>query len=358
MAHEPHAIPIPPRPPGSGAPVRIVIPDDFPPAYSGRPEVEALRRLGEVVVYDSKAGDRTELLARLTGAHVVLNVRSYTSFDAETLAALPDLALIAVFGTGTDNIDLEAASRLGIVVVNAPGANARSVAEHAVALMLAVARAVPQHDRAVRAGGWTHYEGVELEGKVFGVVGLGNIGRHTARIAAGLGMQVIAWSPTRDEGRARACGARLVELDELLRMADVVSLSLALSERTRGLIGARELALLKPTAILVNTARGALVDEAALVTALRERRIRGAGLDVFTEEPLPPGHPFTTLDNVVLTPHAGWVTREARERLLRLPVENIAAYLAGRPQHVVNPAALAHPRPVGGRRPAEPAAGG
>ncbi|MER3421239.1 MAG: hydroxyacid dehydrogenase, partial [Chloroflexota bacterium] len=143
---------------------------------------------------------------------------------------------------------------------------------------------------------------------VFGVVGLGNIGRHTARLAAGLGMQVIAWSPTRDESRARACGARLVELDELLRAADVVSLSLALSERTRGLIGARELALLKPTAILINTARGALVDETALVAALREGRIRGAGLDVFAEEPLPHGHPFTTLDNVVLTPHAGWVT--------------------------------------------------
>ena len=327
MAREPH--PAAPSSHGAGAPVRIVIPDDFPPAYSGRPEVEALARLGEVAVYDTKAADRAELLARLAGAHVVLNVRSYTAFDADLLAALPDLALIAVFGTGTDNIDLEAASRLGIVVVNAPGANARSVAEHAIALTLAVARSVPQHDRAVRAGGWTHYEGLELEGKTFGVVGLGNIGRHTARLAAGLGMEVLAWSPTPDEARARACGARLVALDELLRTADVVSLSLALSERTRGLIGARELALLKPTAILINTARGALVDEAALVTALRERRIFGAGLDVFAEEPLPPDSPLWTAPNLLITPHTAGETRAYEDRVLDLLVENLARLRRG-----------------------------
>lgn len=330
-------------------PVRIVIPDDFPPAYSGRPEVDDLRRLGEVVIHLSKARDRRELLDRLAGAHALLNVRAYTRLDAAMLAELPDLALIAVFGTGTDNIDLDAAARLGIAVANAPGANARSVAEHAVALALAVARAIPRHDRELRAGRWVHFEGPELEGKTFGVVGLGAIGRHTARIAAAFGMRVLGWSNRRDEARARACGVELVELDELLRRADIVSLHLAAAERTRGIIGPRELALLKPSAILVNTARAALVDEAALVETLRAGRIFGAGLDVFLEEPLPAGHPFTTLDNVVLAPHAGWVTREARERLLRLPVENIAAYLAGRPQNIVNPEALAHARPLGTR---------
>ena len=327
--------------------VRIVIPDDFPPAYSGRPEVEDLRRLGEVAVHDSKARGREELLERLAGAHVILNVRSYTSFDTETLAELPDLALIAVFGTGTDNIDLDAAARLGVAVTNAPGANARSVAEHAVALALAVARAIPRHERELRAGRWVHFEGPELEGKTFGVVGLGNIGRHTARIAAAFGMRVIGWSTTPDPERARAGGAELVGFEELLRRADVVSLHLAATQRTRGIIGARELGLLKPSAILVNTARGALVDEEALAEALRAGRLFGAGIDVFVDEPLPPGHPFTTLDNVVVTPHAGWVTREARERLLRLPVENIAAYFAGRPQNIVNPQALENPRTVG-----------
>ena len=327
--------------------VRIVIPDDFPPAYSGRPEVEDLRRLGEVAVYPEKVRDRDELLGRLAGAHVILNVRSYTSLDAETLAELPELALIAVFGTGTDNIDLDAAARLGVAVTNAPGANARSVAEHAVALALAVARAIPRHERELRAGRWVHFEGPELEGKTFGVVGLGNIGRHVARMAAAVGMRVIAWSTTPDPERARACGAELVGFDDLLRRADIISLHLAATERTRGIIGARELAMLKPSAILVNTARGALVDEAALAEALRAGRLFGAGIDVFVDEPLPAGHPFTTLDNVVLTPHAGWVTREARERLLRLPVENIAAYLAGRPQNIVNPQALEHARTVG-----------
>ena len=265
--------------------VRIVIPDDFPPAYSGSPEVEQLRRLGEVAVHDSKAADRAELMRRLAGAQVLLNVRSYTTLDAETLAELPQLALIAVFGTGTDNIDLAAAAGLGIAVSNAPGANARSVAEHAVTLALAVARSVPRHDRELRAGRWVHFEGPELEGKTFGVVGLGNIGRHTARIAAAFGMRVIAWSRTRDEARARDCGAELVELDDLLRRADVVSLHVAVTERTRGMIGARELALLKPSAILVNTARGALVDEAALIETLGAGRIFGAGLDVFIDEP-------------------------------------------------------------------------
>jgi phosphoglycerate dehydrogenase-like enzyme len=332
-------------------PVRIVIPDDFPPAYSGRPELDDLRRLGEVVLYADKAAGRDDLLRRLGGAQVLLNVRAYTTLDAATLEALPDLALIAVFGTGTDNIDLDAAARLGIAVCNAPGVTARTVAEHALALTFAVARSIGRHDRALRAGGWVHFEGPELADKTFGVVGLGAIGRRVAALAGALGMRVIAWSPTRDEARARACGVTLVELDDLLREADVVSLHVALGDRTRGLIDARALALMRPTAILINTARGALVDEAALVEALRAGRIFGAGLDVFAAEPLPAGHPLTTLDNVVITPHSGWVSAEARARLLRLPVENIAAYLDGRPQHIVNPAALDHPRPVARRPP-------
>jgi phosphoglycerate dehydrogenase-like enzyme len=339
--------PSPTPDPRSLTPIRIVIPDDFPPAYAGRPEVDDLRRLGEVTVHSDKAAGRDELLGRLAGAHVLLNVRSYTTLDAATLAELPDLGLIAVFGTGTDNIDLEAAARLGIAVSNAPGANARSVAEHAVALMLAVARAVPRHDRELRVGRWTHFEGPELEGKTFGVVGLGTIGRYTARMAGAFGMRVVGWSTTHDEARARECGVELVERDTLLRTADVVSLHLATTARTRGLIGAAELGLLKPSAILINTARAALVDETALIEVLRGGRIFGAGLDVFTDEPMPAGHPYTRLDNVVITPHSGWMTQEARERLLRLPVENIAAFLAGRPQHIVNPEALTRARLIG-----------
>jgi D-3-phosphoglycerate dehydrogenase len=271
----------------------------------------------------------------------VINCRAYSRFDAALLEQLPHLGIVAVFGTGVDNIDVATATRLGILVTNAAGANARSVAEHAIALMFAVARALPRHERALRAGQWVHFDGMELAGKTFGVIGLGAIGGHAARMAAGLGMQVLGWSRTADTARARAAGIEMASLDDVLRRADVLSLHLATTPETRGVLNRERLALLKPTAIVINTARGALIDEPALVDALTSSRIAGAGLDVFAEEPLPPGHPLVALDNVVLTPHAGWLTREARERTLAVPVANIAAWLAGTPQNVLNPEALA-----------------
>ncbi len=324
--------------------VSIVIPDDFPPAYQGQQELDRLRQLGDLHIYGERAGSREELLQRLRTATFILNVRAYTQLNDELLQQLPELCMIAVFGTGTDNIDLDAAARLGIAVTNAPGANARSVAEHSIALMLAVARAIPQHDRFARDGEWRHIDGMELEGKTIGVIGLGNIGRHVAMMAGALGMNVLAWSRTPDDDRAARAGATLVALDALLGKSDVVSLNIALSESTRGLIGTRELALMRPGAILVNTARGALVDEAALLAVLRERRIRGAGLDVFPIEPIPADNPFASLDNVVLTPHSGWVTEDARIRLLAMPVHNIEQFIAGHPVNVVNPDALARSR--------------
>jgi phosphoglycerate dehydrogenase-like enzyme len=321
---------------------RIVIPDDFPPAYAGQPELEELRRLGEVILYGDRADSREELLLRLAEADAAINVRAYTQFDEPLFAALPRLRYVAIFGVGTDNFDLDAASRHGVAVSNCPGQNARSVAEHAIALLLAVARTIPAYDRDVRAGLWQHYEGVELEGKTLGVLGLGSIGGQVARMGAGLGMKVVAWSPTRDEGRAAALGVTQLELGGVLRQADALQICVALSERTRGLIGERQFALMKPGAILVNTARAPIVDEAALVAALRSGRLRGAGLDVFSPEPLAPDSPLRELPNAVLTPHAGWVTNEARRRLLIAPVRNIANWLVGAPTNVVNPAALQH----------------
>ncbi|MHB8577105.1 MAG: 2-hydroxyacid dehydrogenase [Dehalococcoidia bacterium] len=327
--------------------VRIIIPDDFPPAYAGEPELDDLRALGEVTLYGDRSATVEELLRRLDGAPFMINVRAYTPLNEQVLSALPDLRLIAVFGTGTDNIDLAAADRLGIVVTNAPGANARSVAEHTIALLFATVRAIPAHDRELRAGLWQHHDGVELEGKTIGVVGLGNIGGRVARMAGALDMRVLGWSLTHDEDRAARLGVTLVELDDLLRGSDIVSLNVALSDRTRGLIGARELALMKPGAFIINTARGALIDELALVAALREGRIAGAGLDVFGTEPLPVDNPLLALENVVVAPHTGWVTHEAKRRLLATPVRNIAEYLAGRPVNVVNPASLGHTRQRG-----------
>lgn len=322
----------------------IVIPDDAPPVFRGHPALERLRAAGEVRIYDSLPGTSEELLRRLRGAAAVLNVRSSTRFDERLLLQLPELRLIAAVGTGTDNIDLAAAERCGVAVCNAPGVNARSVAEHAIALMFAAARRIPLMDREMRGGQWRHYKGPELEGKTLGVIGLGSIGRQVAKLATGLGMRVSAWSFTRDEERARACGAVLVERDELLRRADVVSLHVPATPESRGMIGARELAQMQPGALLVNTARGALVDEAALLDALRSGHLGGAALDVFAQEPLPPDSPFYALDNVVLTPHVAWETYEADTRLVQASIDNALAYLAGRPHSIVNPAALRHPK--------------
>ena len=323
---------------------QIVIPDDFPPAFHGQPELELLRDIGELRIYGDRAGGRDQLLERIRDADFIVNVRAYTPLDHPTLEQLPRLRMIAVLGTGTDNVDLQAADRLGIVVTNAPGANARSVTEHAIALMLAVARQIPAHDRNLRAGEWRHYEGVELDGKTLGVVGLGNIGRAVAMIGSALGMKVIGWSPTHDADRAARAGVSLVEFGELLRESDVISLNVALSDKTRRLIGADELAMMRRSAILINTARGPLIDEQALIAALQQGLIRGAGLDVYETEPLPPESHLLQLENVVLTPHSGWVTGEASRRLLAMPVHNIAEFIAGRPVNVVNPAALNHPR--------------
>lgn len=309
----------------------------------GGPEQADLRRLaayGSVTVHPSRWADRAELFARLAPAEAVINVRSYTVLDDEALSHAPRLRIISILGTGTDNVDLAAATRRGIVVTNTPAVGAPSVAELSVALMLAVARAIPPSDRRLREGIWQHVEGPELHGKTLGLLGLGAIGQHVARIAgAGLGMRVIGWSWRHDPVRAVACGVELVERADVFRQADVVSVHLRNTPEARGSVGRAELALMKPTAILVNTARAALVDQEALLDALRERRIAGAGLDVYLQEPLPAeANPFKHLDNVVLTPHVGAVTREASARSRTMPVNNVIAFLQGRPEHVVNPA--------------------
>ncbi len=320
--------------------MRIVVPDDFPSVYQGQTELERLAPYGEVVLYGARAAGRQELIDRLRGAAAVINVRAYTRFDAELLAALPELRTIAILGTGTDNVDLDAATKHGVVVTNTPGASTVSVAELTFALMLAAARHVASADRAVRAGSWRHVEGVELRGKTLGIVGLGAIGQEVASMARAFGMKVVAWSLTPDPERARRVGATLVGLEELLSVSDVVSLHLRASAKTAGFIGAGELATMKPGAILVNTARGALVDEKSLVEALTSGQLGAAGLDAFVQEPLPADSPLVRLENVVLSPHTGWVTAEASSRLRRMPVDNLIAFFEGRPVNVVNPKVL------------------
>jgi phosphoglycerate dehydrogenase-like enzyme len=318
--------------------MEIVVPDDYPPTY-GSLEQEDLRRLagyGSVRLHTTRAADRSEVFERLASAEVAINVRAYTAFDAELLKRATKLRLISILGTGSDNVDLAAARQRGVTVTNTPGVGAPSVAELTLGLILAVTRAIPLSDARVRGGEWQHVEGPELEGKTLGVLGLGAIGSRVARMGHGLGMRVIAWSVTQDHARAARLDVELVDRDDVFRQANVVSVHLRNTPEMRGFLGARELALMKPTAYVINTARGALVDAEALAAALRQGTLAGAGLDVFTEEPLPPErNPFLDLPNVVLTPHVGAVTHEANARSRAMPVDNIIAFLEGRPQNVV-----------------------
>ena len=249
-------------------------------------------------------------------------MNDHTLFDEALLAACPALKVIVFLGTGAASyIDLAAAERLGIRVRAYGGYGDQSVAEHALALMFAAARQLAAMDRALRAGRWQTLNGVELAGKTLGVIGTGGIGKAMVRLGAGIGMRVIAWNRS---GVPDDLPCAPVDLDELLASADVVSLHLVLNEQTRGFLDAERIGLIKPGAIFINTARGAIVDEAALVAALEAGRIGHAGLDVFAEEPLPAGHPLTRLDNVTLSAHAAFATREASERLLRKALEILA----------------------------------
>jgi D-3-phosphoglycerate dehydrogenase len=299
--------------------------------------MQELRERADLAYYDTLPGSEEKLIERIADFPVAINIRSSVRFTETVFARSPELRLVSIWGTGTDNIDLPAAERHGVIVTNTPGVSAISIAEHALALMLAVARKVPRTDAQVRGGQWPRGGYSQMHGKTLGVIGLGAVGRQFANIAAGIGMRVIAWTmhpnPT--------LGFTLVPLEELLGTSDVVSLHLRLSDQTRGFLGRRELALMKPGAIFINTARGPIVDEHALTDALRERRIAGAALDVFDTEPLPAGHPLVQLENVVLSPHAAGITPEALESGLKLSVENVWRYLEGAPQNVVRTSAAA-----------------
>jgi phosphoglycerate dehydrogenase-like enzyme len=315
----------------------IVVPDDNPPVLAGTPALERLRRIGEVRVYDSDATDPAVLTEQLRDAEVALNIRGRTRFTAEVLQACPKLRLISIWGTGTDNVDVKAAAARGISVTNTPGANAVAVAEHTVALMLAVAKQLVQADHAMRQGGWPRNLVPQLRGKRLGLIGTGLIGREVAVMGKGLGLEVVAWTFHPDRTLAGSLGLRYVGLEELLRTADIVSIHLRATPETKHFLSRERLALLPPGALLINTARGSLVDEAALVEFLREKRIAGAGLDVFESEPLPAGHPLTSLPNVLLSPHAAGMTPEVIQTGLAMAVENIENFLQGKPTHVVAP---------------------
>jgi len=314
----------------------IVIPDDFPSVFEGSPAHERAKKLADVTVFSERGADaEQELIRRIGRAEVAINIRAHARFSEAVFAACPALKMVCVWGTGTDNIDLNAAGMRGVTICNTPGVNAFAVAEHALALMLAVARKVPTLDAEMRKGKWPRELHTQLVGKTLGVFGMGTIGARVAALGKGIGMNVLGWSALDQEARIRAAGATPATKEEILAKADVISLHVRLSTDTRGFIGRKELGMMKPTAILVNTGRGALVDLDALMGALKERKILGAGLDVFHQEPLAPDDPILSLPNVVLSPHNGGQTPEViRDGLLRA-VENVEHYLQGKPRDVV-----------------------
>ncbi len=314
---------------------RICVPDDAPPVLAGSDAWRELSRFTETDYYDSLPASEAALIERIGAAEAVLNIRATTKFTAGVFAACPTLGILSVWGTGTDHVDLRAAAEHGVVVTNTPGVSAVSIAEHALALLFAVARKIPLMDGATRRGEWPRGRSMELRGKTCGVVGLGAIGKVFARLAGAIGMRVLGWTMH----PAPIAGVELVDLEELYRTSDVVSIHLRLSAETTGFVGAPQFALMKPGAILINTARGAIVEEGAMLQALGARQIAGAGLDVFTTEPLPSEHPLLALDNVVLTPHCAGITPEALAAGLRMAVENLRAFREGRPQHVVTTSA-------------------
>ena len=306
----------------------IVVPDDFPSVFEGSDAHQRALSLGAVRVCGERgADDAAELAKRIGSAQVAVNIRAYAHFTDAVFAACPNLHLVSIWGVGTDNIDLEAAARRGVTVCNTPGANAIAVGEHAIALMLAVARKIPQIDRDMRKGEWPRDMLGQLHGKTLGVLGTGAIGSHVVKLARAFGMSVLEWSARRNSAAER---------DDILRHADFVSLHVRLTPQTRGFIGAREFALMKPSAILINTGRGALVERDALLDALTNQRIAGAGLDVFHDEPLKSDDAILSLPNTVLSPHNAGQTPEVRRDGLLLTIANVERFLAGAPQNVVS----------------------
>lgn len=320
--------------------MKFAILDDFQGAAASLPSMEQLAARGELIASRQHTHTEEELIEWLKDVNILIPIRERTRLSARVLDALPKLEMISQTGGNAPHLDVDAATKRGIVVCTSQG-SVQSTVELTFALMLAVMRRIPQEHQAMQQGRWQTTLGVGLQGKTLGIIGLGRIGTQVARIAQAFAMRVLATGFTLTSERALASGVQIASLEDLLARSDIVSIHLRLSERSHKLIGRRELRLMKPTTYLINTARGPIVDEMALIEALQQRRIAGAGLDVFEQEPIDPGNGLLRLDNVVCTPHIGFVTGEVYAQMLGGAVENILNYLDGNPTNVSNPEALA-----------------
>jgi phosphoglycerate dehydrogenase-like enzyme len=305
--------------------MKVAILDDVHGAYAQTAGVQRLRERADVTIFTGPFGSPSAL----AGFDALIANRERTRFTRELLQQLPDVRVIAQTGNHAYHIDFEAARDQGIVVARASGGYSVGAAELAIALALAVMRRIPTSDAAMRRGHWDTPSTPVMHGKTFGIIGLGRIGGHVARLAAAFGTRVVAWSPRLTDAGAIAAGAERRSLEVLLQQSDVVSLHASLTPASRGLMDAARLRMMKPTAYLINTSRGPLVDEVSLVTALQQGWIAGAGLDVFDHEPLPGGHPLTQLPNVVLTPHLGWPTDDGYARFADAACDVLFAFLDG-----------------------------
>jgi D-3-phosphoglycerate dehydrogenase len=313
----------------------VVVPGDDPIQIADSPQLDRLRERAEVRVYRDRPADAGEQIARTRDADIVLNSRGQVAWSGQLFGQLPRLKMLTTCSIGVDSIDIAGARQHDVVVSNVPGLTAPVVAEHTLALMLAAAKRLSYQTSELKSGRWTKRTNLMLAGGVLGVIGLGAIGSSVARLAQAIGMKVIAWSYHPSPERAAALGVEFVEFDDLLAAADVVSVHVKLTDDSRGMLGARELALMKPSALLVNTARGQVVDTNALIQALDSGNLAGAALDVFDEEPLPPDSPILNCEQVVLTPHAADQTPAGIELLNTGAVDNILAFLEGAPRNQV-----------------------
>jgi phosphoglycerate dehydrogenase-like enzyme len=322
--------------------MKVTIIDDYQRAFEGAPPIERLRKTTEVRIFTEKFPSQEALVSNLKGSQAIIAIRERTKFTASLLNALPDLEIIAQTGNHAYHIDMDAATKAGVLVAMAPGG--LGVTELAIGLMIAVMRRIPQSDRSMREGEWPLVLGRVLKGKTLGILGLGKVGSEVARLALAFGMNVIAWGPTLTQERAQKFHATYLALDEVLENADIVSVHLKLSDQSKGLLNESKLRLMKRSAFLINTARGAIVDEKALVKLLKEKSIAGAALDVFDEEPLLPNSALLQLDNVVLTPHLGWPTDAGFQGFAEHSVTNILDYMEGKHPRAINPEALENRR--------------
>ena len=315
--------------------MKIAILDDYLNVALDLGDWAALEGRAQLSVFDTPFAGEDDAAAKLADYEIIVGMRERTPFPASLINRLPALKLLITTGMMNQSFDMEAAKAQGVTVCGAGGLG-QPTAELTWAMILGLACHIPTHDNTMKNGGWQTTLNGMLQGKTLGVLGLGKLGGAVANVGKAFGMRVIAWSQNLKDERAAEIGAERVSKDKLLAQSDYISIHLVLSDRTRGLIGPEDLALMKPTAYLVNTSRGPIVDQAALIAALRDGQIAGAGIDVYEVEPLPADHPLRSLDNVLLTPHMGYVAHDNIAHMYSQAAEDIAAFLDGAPIRVLN----------------------